>query len=247
MPLVTQCPGCHAVFRLTGIQLHTHNGEVRCGQCKQIFNGFAALITVPEMVIQPAAVSTSLEQPDSSAAALPAATSVFPADHFDTNPPAHKLSRWWLVSNTLLLVLLSGQFVHAYRTEIFIAFPALQSALNHYCNLMRCEINMPRHLHLLSLESSDLRVSSTTDPDVVTLTAIIRNHAPFPQELPALLLTLTDAEEKLLASRVFTAKDYLDSAVEQSVFAGGSEVQARCFLNTGGVNAEGYKLELIYP
>jgi len=111
-----------------------------------------------------------------------------------------------------------------------------------------CEVNFPRHLHLLSLESSDLHISSSSDPDVVELSAIIRNHAPFPQALPALLLTLTDIDEKPLASRVFTAKDYLDySTVDQSAFAGESEIHARCFLNTHQLNATGYKLELFYP
>lgn len=247
MPLVTRCPGCHAIFRLTGVQLHACGGEVRCGQCNQIFNGFVALITVPEAAIQSVAVSTPFEQSDSSIAVLPAAEPAFPADHFDANPPAQKNSRLWLIPNTLLLVFLLGQLIHAYRTEIFIAFPAFQPTLNRYCNLMQCEIIMPRHLHLLSLESSDLRVSSPADPDVVTLTAIIRNHAPFPQELPELLLALTDSEEKILASRIFTAKDYLDPAMDQLVFAGGGELQVKCFLNTEKLDAEGYKLELIYP
>lgn len=247
MPLVTRCPDCHAVYRLTGVQLHTCGGEVRCGQCSHIFNGFVALITVPEEAIQSVAVLTPFEQSDSSIAALPAAESTLPVDHFNANSQVQKNSRLWMVPSTILLVFLLGQLIHAYRTEIFIAFPAFQPALNRYCNLMQCEIIMPRHLHLLSLESSDLRVNSAADPDVVTLTAIIRNHAPFPQELPELLLTLTDSEEKILASRIFTAKDYLDPAMDQSVFAGGGEIQVKCFLNTGKLNAEGYKLELIYP
>lgn len=245
MPLVTRCPGCHTVFRLTGAQLHSYNGEVRCGQCNQVFNGFVALITVSEAAIRSVAVSTAaFEQLDASSIAASPVTN--PADHFNTYPQTQKTSRQWLASNILLLFLLLGQFIHAYRTEIFVAFPTFQTALKRYCYLMQCEIMMPRHLHLLSLESSDLRVNSPVDPDVVTLTAIIRNHAPFPQELPVLLLTLTDAEDKTLANRIFTAKDYLDPAMNQSALAGGEEIQARCFLNTEGINAEGYKLELIY-
>ncbi len=250
MTLVTRCPVCHAVFRLTGIQLHSCNGDVRCGQCRQVFNGFVALIVVPETCIQPAARSAE-SAPDylesGNVVVVPVAESSFPADHFGVQLSTRKTSRWWLIPNALLLLLLLGQFVHAYRTEIFIAFPAFQPALDSYCDLMQCEIDLPRHLHLLSLESSDLRVSSPAEPDVVALSAIIRNHAPFPQALPALLLTLTDSDEKPLASRIFTAEDYLDSVTDQSVLGGDSEIQVQCFLNTSSLDAVGYKLELIYP
>ncbi len=249
MTLVTRCPDCHAVFRLTGMQLHSGNGSVRCGQCKQVFNGFVSLITVPEAYIQPAAISAE-PAPDrfesGDVAVAPIAGLPSPADHFGVQLSARKTSRWWLISNALLLLLLLGQIVHAYRTEIFIAFPAFQPVLEDYCNLVQCEIDLPRHLHLLSLESSDLRVSSPAEPDVVALSAIIRNHAPFPQMLPTLLLTLNDSDGKPLASRIFSAGDYLDSVTNQSVLDGNSEMQVQCFLNTSGLDAVGYKLELVY-
>ena len=250
MTLVTRCPGCHTIFRLTGGQLHSHNGDVRCGQCKQVFNGFAALIAVTGACIQPVVMllpSDSDQSDSDNVAARPIAETSPPVDHFDIQPSAPRISRRWLVPNAVLLVLLLSQLMHAYRTEIFIAFPAFRPVLDKYCTLMQCEVDLPRHLHLLSLESSDLRVSSSADPDVVELSAIIRNHAPFPQALPALLLTLTDTDEKPLANRIFTAKDYLDSAADQSVFVGGSEIQVQCFLNTNQLNAMGYKLELLYP
>ena len=250
MTLVTRCPDCHAIFRLTGMQLHLCNGNVRCGQCRQVFNGFVALVAVPEACIQPVAISaeSALDRPESgNVAVMPVAELSSSADHFGVQPSAWKTSRWWLIPNALLLLLLLGQFVHAYRTEIFVAFPVFQPVLNGYCDLMQCEIDLPRHLHLLSLESSDLRVSSSAEPDVVALSAIIRNHAPFPQALPALFLTLTDSDEKPLASRIFTAEDYLDSVTDQSALDGDSEMQVQCFLNTGRLDAVGYKLELIYP
>jgi len=74
MTLVTRCPECHAVFRLAGVQLHLHNGEVRCGQCKQVFNGFIELIAVPDAYIQPATllIQPALDQlaSDNAATAL---------------------------------------------------------------------------------------------------------------------------------------------------------------------------------
>jgi predicted Zn finger-like uncharacterized protein len=48
MALVTRCPDCFTVFRVTPLHLQAHGGEVRCGQCNHIFNGFAALLTMEE-------------------------------------------------------------------------------------------------------------------------------------------------------------------------------------------------------
>ncbi len=51
MALVTLCPACRTTFRVTPNQLKARGGDVRCGQCHQIFNSFATLITVDESEI----------------------------------------------------------------------------------------------------------------------------------------------------------------------------------------------------
>jgi len=46
MALVTRCPSCNSTFRVTSPQLQARGGEVRCGKCAQVFDGFATLTTV---------------------------------------------------------------------------------------------------------------------------------------------------------------------------------------------------------
>lgn len=46
MALVTRCPDCATAFRITPLHLQAHGGNVRCGQCGRVFNGFAALATM---------------------------------------------------------------------------------------------------------------------------------------------------------------------------------------------------------
>lgn len=48
MALVTRCPNCATAFRVTTQHLQAHGGDVRCGQCEHVFNGFATLTTVRE-------------------------------------------------------------------------------------------------------------------------------------------------------------------------------------------------------
>jgi predicted Zn finger-like uncharacterized protein len=45
--LVTTCKFCGARFRVTPDQLNLRQGQVRCGQCREVFNGFESLERFP--------------------------------------------------------------------------------------------------------------------------------------------------------------------------------------------------------
>ena len=49
MALATQCPHCHTTFRVAHDQLKLRAGLVRCGACKQIFNGIESLLRPEEL------------------------------------------------------------------------------------------------------------------------------------------------------------------------------------------------------
>ncbi|MBP0598465.1 zinc-ribbon domain-containing protein [Herbaspirillum sp. LeCh32-8] len=44
MALATQCPHCFTIFRVAGDQLKLRGGLVRCGSCRQVFNGQEFLV-----------------------------------------------------------------------------------------------------------------------------------------------------------------------------------------------------------
>jgi predicted Zn finger-like uncharacterized protein len=48
MSMVTRCPTCATVFRVTPQQLQAHQGQVRCGRCMAVFDGFGTLATLPD-------------------------------------------------------------------------------------------------------------------------------------------------------------------------------------------------------
>lgn len=50
MTMVTQCTHCGTLFRVTPQQLQKRHGRVRCGRCREIFDGFQALSAEPERV-----------------------------------------------------------------------------------------------------------------------------------------------------------------------------------------------------
>ena len=46
--LITTCGHCRARFRVTPQQLNAKSGQVRCGRCQKVFNGFEALERFPD-------------------------------------------------------------------------------------------------------------------------------------------------------------------------------------------------------
>jgi predicted Zn finger-like uncharacterized protein len=92
MVLATRCPHCRTTFRVVQDQLKLRGGLVRCGACKEIFNGTehllrpmepAAPATAPQaeadLPAAPAAPSAAPAQPPADAPATPAASSMPPA------------------------------------------------------------------------------------------------------------------------------------------------------------------------
>ena len=47
MSVLTCCPSCHTVFRVTGEHLAARDGQVRCGVCSQVFNAYDYLTPEP--------------------------------------------------------------------------------------------------------------------------------------------------------------------------------------------------------
>lgn len=84
MAMVTRCPACDTVFRITPPELQAHNGTVRCGRCLTVFDGFKTLSTAPNLAasepVPPRATASDPSEPkpviaEASAPEAPAAGS----------------------------------------------------------------------------------------------------------------------------------------------------------------------------
>ena len=65
MSMATRCPSCETLFNVTPQQLQAHDGQVRCGRCRTVFDGFKALAALPQQTLpgtplQPAAETATL-------------------------------------------------------------------------------------------------------------------------------------------------------------------------------------------
>ena len=270
--MITKCPSCHTLFRVTPDQLQAHLGQVRCGRCTTVFDGVLALVASPEPVLEPAARPGAAEtagfelQPvePARAAAEPQPVAARSVETVylekDFGPAPEQLSldaqlypeeprrgaRWWAVGTALLMFALAGQAAYFYRADLSAQYPGLRPYLVQLCDLLHCQLLPPQRPKQIGIEASDLQATDPARPGVIRLTATLRNHAGHTLGYPALDLVLTNTKEHTLARRIFLPQEYLDRG--KDVTAGipaNAELTIRLDLDTGELNPAGFRLDLL--
>ena len=254
MTLATRCPNCGTTFRVQPAQLAQRGGRVRCGKCANVFDGVAALDEPeadsdqqPEPSPQLALFETG-EPPDSPAAIAREELAANAPFLRDPEAPPRSRARW-AIGAALAVLVLAVQAIFLYRTELSVLLPAARGPLATACRAFGCTVSWPRRADLMAIETSDLE-SDRRYEGVIVLNAQIRNRAPFPQEYPALELTLTDERDQPMLRRVLTPADYLPQATadqRDKGLAGGAEASVRLHLHAGSLRPVGYRLYLFYP
>lgn len=151
--------------------------------------------------------------PDADANALPDPLPDPRAEPDDRPPPsfmrrAEQAARWRRPRVRLALgagivvtsAVLAVQVVYTYRDLTAARWPALQPALAQACVALRCELGAPRLLDGLAVQSSGL--SRVDASDLYRLAVTLRNQADIDLALPAIDLSLTDLQGRLVLRRV---------------------------------------------
>lgn len=162
--------------------------------------------------------------------------------------PTSSGGRWFLgLSLGMLMGLLAAQGSYLFRNEITRQWPPLRPYFALMCEHMECTLGLPRVIDDIVIESSDLEVAPGARNSHV-LNAVIRNRASFPQTVPHLELTLTDARDRAVVRRVLAPGEWLRDTAPEAGLAPRTSVPVRLGFNTTGVdNAVGYRLYLFYP
>jgi predicted Zn finger-like uncharacterized protein len=270
--MITKCPACGTIFRVTLEQLQVHQGQVRCGRCMTVFDGLVALAALTEPVGEAAARSGTevggfklepVEPAPATAAPQPAAVRAAETVHGekDYGPAPEQLSlddelfpdplqarrdRLWAVGAALLVFALAGQAAFYYRADLAVQYPGLKPYLVKLCGALQCRILPPQRPRQIAIEASDLQATDPARPGLIQLTATLRNYAGHDLGYPALDLVLTNTKEHTLARRVFLPNEYLERG--KDVTAGmpaNAEITIRLDLDTGDLSPAGFRLDLL--
>lgn len=161
-------------------------------------------------------------------------------------PPASP--RWpAIVFALLLLAALGAQIIHHYRSEISARWPDTRPLLLTACARIGCEVPLPRQAELISIEGSELQVDAARG-GVLALQATLKNRAAFAQALPAIELTLTDTQDRVVIRRVLSPKEYLPARADPAAeFAAGADLGVKLWLDAKDAAAAGYRLYVFHP
>lgn len=200
----------------------------------------------------PAAEPAPPAAPEAALAA--AATEADPQADTATTPSfvrrAQQAQRWRQprVRGALLALAVLGalgllaQMAIEYRELVAARFAVTRPLLDQACEVLSCSVGAAHVIDNLSVESSGLvRVEKSS---VYRLNVALRNRSSIEVALPALDLTLTDNQGKLLARRVLRAAEL---GVRQSTLAAGSDLALQGTLRADTDTIAGYTVEVFYP
>jgi predicted Zn finger-like uncharacterized protein len=185
--------------------------------------------------------------PVESVAMMPPTAMASPVEHdypLEEEAPKRR-NLLWTFAAVVAVVVLAGQAIHVYRSELASKYPAFKPALAQFCEYAACKVLPLQRPDALKIEASDLQVTDPSRPSVIQLTATLRNYSSSEVGYPALDLVLTDNREHTLVRRVFAPADYLarPDALATGI-AANAEVTVRIDIDVGSLGAAGFRLNL---
>jgi hypothetical protein len=167
---------------------------------------------------------------------------------------ANRAARWrtprmralLLVMAVLSLLGLLGQVGYEYRDLVAARHPGARPLMADACAALGCRVEAARSIESLSVESSGLvRVEKSS---LYRLQVALRNRAGIDLAVPALDVTLTDTQGRVISRKVLKLAEL---GTTQATIAAGQELGVQGTLQAQGEAAAqpfaGYTIELFYP
>jgi predicted Zn finger-like uncharacterized protein len=145
-----------------------------------------------------------------------------------------------------LSALLVLQAVVGWRDAIAARAPLFAPTLAGLLGPFGLEVRPPREIDALTIEGFELQASGT--PNVLTLSAVLRNRSAHVVGYPAMELTLTDSAGALIVRKVIPPDLYVvDAATIEAGLAARTERPLRLALQHDGLQPTGFAVALFYP
>jgi len=145
----------------------------------------------------------------------------------------------------LLLAALTTQLAYFFRADIAAYSPEAGRYLRAACARVGCQVKLPQHIDLLSLESSHLQEVPGQQAQY-TLTALLRNQADTAQAWPSLDLQLKTDSGQPLVRKVLEPVNYLNTADLKKGIAAHAEQEIQISFELSGDHPGGFSVTLFY-
>ncbi len=154
-----------------------------------------------------------------------------------------RVRRLILGASVILASALLLQVMHHFRDITAARWPASAPWLMGWCQLMQCQVQAPRRIASVVVESTTLARQANTK-DAFLLSVVLRNQSPFAVAMPSLDLSLRDANGLLITRRMLHPLDFKAPA---KAIEPDAETQLQFQLNDKEQRIMGYTVEAFYP
>ena len=226
-PLITQCPRCQTRFRVTGEQLDTADGRVRCGACLAVFQARHALaeaevsaveaVPVQAEVVSAPPVETaadSLPEPVAEPLVDPSSEddAVVPASAPEPPVVATNARKPWpvgaLLAGHLVAWALLAAGVLALQFDAWSRDPVMRDVYERIGDLV--DIELPAFKDLEAIRFTVTSVAPRQGPpEPLAVEANLVNTAAMRQSLPMLSVRFLEEDGDTLAEQRVQPADYL--------------------------------------
>jgi hypothetical protein len=149
----------------------------------------------------------------------------------------------WLMGAVVLFVVLLGQIVYFYPTELA-RYPQLVPLVTRVCASLGCEVQAKQDVGLIEI----LRTTVGPHPkqeQALRVRAALVNRADFPQPFPLMEITLTNNTGEVIARRTFSPTEYLRSADVGDNMTPNVVVDSLLDISNPDPNPGGYEIRLL--
>lgn len=214
----TECPNCHTLFRITEAQLDMADGMVRCGYCKEIFdarieNDFRdneyQLDAFEESHLETAQNTNKTKADNESYFSAETSDIVTEAIRTESNAGRYSAlaTTLWSLLIILLLTTLVAEYIWFNQPEL-LQNQRLKPVVTKLCALTDCEQVQIRDPNQIEMISRNV-YTHPNEKNALMISTTMVNHASYAQPYPDVQIDFSDVRGDLIASRRFTAEEYL--------------------------------------
>lgn len=272
MELFLVCPKCAFFFGSTTARLIEQSGRVECRSCGEAFDGYSHYCfddsrePIKVTLDEPTREKRLPDQSHRLGLGTPNGAKEVAGDkdtvlqggaapelvHSNANlyesvfaPPPVSRSRWWY-ANIMFCLIFVLILAFSFNRQIYANNPIVAKWAVGLCDSLGCEVGVPRGINALRLIGADLMVRPDLGAFYYQFRATIQNIGERQLKFPAMELKLTDAQGRIVSSKVVYSTDYIGETIQVGIQAR-SEQQLNLIFRIEGVPPVAFDSYLFYP
>lgn len=161
--------------------------------------------------------------------------------------PGNRLKPWLLgLASVLAVLAIITQSVYFLRNEIALYYPQLKPLLVQSCQIINCQIELPKQIEFIVIDDSDMQ-EDPVRADLIYFSSTLINNGAYSVAYPNLELTLTDVEDKPVVRRIFKPAEYLSAdQTSDNGLIPNVEARIKLAINVNGIKVSGYRVFVTY-